>query len=342
MKLCETLKNNLPDMVRRNGDPQCIAALVNAKPDIFSVLEDLPNNGLSGRQRLVYALNTNKGDWKAVLLSELQVAENQFKANSQNGIYHGYATNPYHLIAQVFEDKTTPEIIKIITDRLFPLCIDVLSSKCSIETKDQCAECLCTALGYYKKKEIVIPKEVVDCIDKVSLENNSGFTMTFRSYEGLWCRLLTLKILVGVLDKQILIQWCFSYSKKDARERRALVQCLKTYLQYSVDVNADVDALIISIIFQCCEDQDIYIRATACECLWYILESQYAEQAEEKIHQMTIDPAPAIRSRLLHICKENNLSHKALINKITLKLINDANYMIRNQAKKLLETNLEI
>lgn len=340
--LCESMKKNLPDMVRLNGDPQCIVALVNEKPGIFSVLENLPNNGLNGRQRLVYKLNTHKGDWKAVILSELKVAEEQYKENGQNGIYYDYATNPYNLISRVFENKTTPEIIQIITDKLFPLCIDILSSNCLIETKDQCAECLCIALGYYKKEDIVIPKAMVDCIDNVSLDGTSDFTMKFRSYEGLWCRLLTLKILVGVLDKQVLMQWCFSYSKKDAKERRALVQCLKTYLQYSVDINADVDTLIISIIFQCCEDQDIYIRKTACECLWYVLESQYAEQAEEKIHQMTIDPAPAIRSKLLHICKENNLIHKALINKITLKLINDANYMIRNQAKKLLETNLEM
>lgn len=48
---------------------------------------------------------------------------------------------------------------------------------------------------------------------------------TPNAYEGLWCRLLTLKIIVGVLDKEVLIQWCFSYSQKDAKERRALVQC---------------------------------------------------------------------------------------------------------------------
>lgn len=70
--LCKVLKENLPDMVSRNGDPQCIAALVNAKPDVFSELETLPNNGLSGEQALIYALNTNKGDWYAVLQSEIK------------------------------------------------------------------------------------------------------------------------------------------------------------------------------------------------------------------------------------------------------------------------------
>lgn len=166
--------------------------------------------------------------------------------------------------------------------------------------------------------------------------------MTHRSNEGLWCRLIILKILVGVLEKQVLIQWCFSYSKKDAKERRALVQCLKTYLQYSVDVSSDVDALIISIIFQCCEDQDVFIRTMACECLWFILDSQYAGQAEEKIYEMSIDPTPAIRSKLLYIFKENNTIHKELINRITLQLVNDANYVIRKQAKDILETNLKM
>lgn len=340
--LCEALKKYLPDMVSRNGDPQCIAALVNAKPDVFSELESLPNNGLSGIQKLIYDLNTNRGNWYEILKSEIKNARQQFEANNQKGVFHGYAINPYYIISRVFECSPSPEIIQYITDNLFPLCIDVINSQCAIDTKDQCAECLCTALGYYHKNGIEIPKEVVDCIATVSLERTSVFTMTYRSNEGLWCRLITLKILVGVLEKQVLIQWCFSYSKKDTKERRALAQCLKTYLQYSVDVNADVDTLIISIIFQCCEDKDIYIRATACECLWYILESQYAGQAEEKIHQMVIDPAPAIRSRLLYIFEENNFSRITLINKITLKLINDANYTIRNQAKKLLETNLGI
>lgn len=340
--LCEVLKKNLPDMVSRNGDPQCIATLVNAKPNVFSELESLPNNGLSGEQALLYNLNTNKGDWYAVLQSEIQNARQQFEANNQKGVYHEFGINPYNIISCVFENNPSPEIIKYVTDNLFPLCIDVLNSNCYFATKDQCAECLCTALGYYHKNGIDIPSAVIDCVKNVSLEGSSGFIMTYRSNEGLWCRLITLKILVGVLEKQVLIQWCFSYSKKDAKERRALVQCLKTYLQYSVDVSSDVDSLIISIIFQCCEDQDVFIRSTACECLWFILESPYARQAEEKIDEMSIDPAPAIRSKLLHIFKENNSIHKALINKITLRLINDANYMIRKRAKDVLAANSEM
>lgn len=340
--LCEVLKEKLPDMVSRNGDPQCIAALVNGNPDVFSELETLPNNGLSGEQALIYALNTNKGDWYALLQSEIESARQQFEANNQKGIYHEFGVNPYYIVSCVFENNPSYDIIKCVTEEFFPLCIDVLNSNCSFDTKDQCAECLCTALGYYHKNGIDIPSALIGCIQNVSLEDSSDFIMTHRSNEGLWCRLIILKILVGVLEKQVLIQWCFSYSKKDAKERRALVQCLKTYLQYSVDVSSDVDALIISIIFQCCEDQDVFIRTMACECLWFILDSQYAGQAEEKIYEMSIDPTPAIRSKLLYIFKENNTIHKELINIITLQLVNDANYVIRKQAKDILETNLKM
>lgn len=340
--LCEVLKEKLPDMVSRNGDPQCIAALVNGNLDVFSELETLPNNGLSGEQALIYALNTNKGDWYAVLQSEIESARQQFEANNQKGIYHEFGVNPYYIVSCVFENNPSCDIIKCVTEEFFPLCIDVLNSNCSFDTKDQCAECLCTALGYYHKNGIDIPSALIGCIQNVSLEDSSDFIMTHRSNEGLWCRLIILKILVGVLEKQVLIQWCFSYSKKDAKERRALVQCLKTYLQYSVNVSSDVDALITSIIFQCSEDQDVYIRTIACECLWYMLDSQYAEQAEEKIDEMSIDPAPVIRSRLLYIFKESNSTHKALVNKITLRLVNDANYIIRKQAKNILEGILEM
>ena len=58
-----------------------MAALVNGNPDVFSELETLPNNGLSGEQALIYALNTNKGDWYAVLQSEIESARQQFEAN---------------------------------------------------------------------------------------------------------------------------------------------------------------------------------------------------------------------------------------------------------------------
>ena len=340
--LCQSIKKGLPNMVKRNGDPQCIASLVNARPDIFSVLEKLPNNGLKGRQKLIYALNTSKGDWQDILLSELQVAEKQFRAKKLKGIYYDYITNPFFLISLVFENNPSNKIINNITENLFPLCIDILNSECPLEIKDHCAECLCTALGYYKKNGILIPNTLIDCIKNVSLKNSPNYTISLRSSGNLLCRIILLKILAGVLDKQVLIQWCFSYWKKDVIERRTLVKCLKIYLQYSIDEKNDIDALIISIVFQCCEDQDVYIRVSACECLWYILESQYSEQTKEKIYEMTLDPAPAIKRRLLEICKEKSLIHRSLINKIIIRLINDSNYIIREQAKELLETILKI
>mgnify|MGYP000966644140 FL=1 len=55
-----------------------------------------------------------------------------------------------------------------------------------------------------------------------------------------------------------------------------------------------------------------------------------------------LTPTPAIRSKLLYIFKENNTIHKELINRITLQLVNDANYVIRKQAKDILETNLKM
>ena len=338
--LCEALKSNISTIIERNGQPQFIAVLVNAKPEIFSVLETLPDNGLSGLQKQLYDLNTNKGNWNAVLVTEIQSAKKQFEANRQKGVYYEFGTNPYVLISYVFENQVSSETIQIITEQFFPLCIEILNSKCALETKDQCAECLCIVLGYYKKNNLEIPNELVDCIRKSSLETASYLPVTTRSPEGLWCRLLTLRILVGVLEKAELIQWCFSYSKKDAAERRALVQCLKNYLQYSVDLKSDVDSLITSIILQCCEDNDVLIRSTASECLWYILESQYAEQAEERIKQMSIDPAPAVKSNLLYLCQKENLKHKSLIKWIALNLVNDTNYRIRRQAKKLLEAKL--
>lgn len=338
--LCDVLKKNIPKMIERNGNPQFLAVLFNAKPEIFSVLETLPDNGLSGLQKQLYDLNTNKGNWNAVLVTEIQSAKKQFEANRQKGVYHGFGTNPYSLISKAFDHNPSSEIISTITELFFPLCIEILSNECNLETKDQCAECLCIVISYYKKNKLTIPCELIDCIGKSTLENASVFPIATRSLEGLQCRLLSLKIILGINGKDELIQWCFSYSKKDASERHALVKCVQAYLQFSDDVNTTVDSLIVSIVFQCCDDRDVFIRSIACECLWYILNSSYSKQAEERIKQMVTDPAPAIRSCILSICEENNTKHKDLINWIALCLINDANYRIRVQAKRLLETNL--
>lgn len=338
--LCDALKKNLPKMIERSGNPQCIAVLVNAKPDIFSVLVSLPNNGLSGIQKQLYDINTNHGDWNSVLLTEIQSARKQYEANRQKGVYYGFGVNPYSLISKAFDHDPSSEIISIITEQFFPLCIEILSNECALETKDQCAECLCTVISYYKKNLLTIPSELIDCIRKISLENVSVFPIATRSLEGLQCRLLSLRIILGINEKEELIQWCFSYSKKNAPERRALIKSVQSYLQFSDNIKSTVDILIVSIVFQCCEDKDVYIRTAACECLWYILDSSYSIQAEERIKQMVTDPAPAIRSCILSICEENNTKHKDLINWIALCLINDANYRIRVQAKRLLETNL--
>lgn len=335
---CEVLKNNMHKLITNNGDPQFIAALVNERPDIFSVLETLPDNGLVGEQKLIYDLNTDKANWNEILSTEIENAKQQFEANNSSSGFSLFASNPYSFISLLFDYDPSPEAIKIISENFFPLCIDVLNSACDVNTKDQCAESLCIALGYYRNHSIDIPPSVIECIEKASSTKTSEFTMTVRSSEGLWCRLIMLKILARVLDKNELIQWCISYSKKDNKERRALVECIKTYLQY---VGSETDSLIISIVFQCCEDSDVCIRMTACECLWYILDTQFAEQAKEKIDEMAIDSAPAIKSKLLNICEKNRLKYTALTNKIALSLVHDAHYIIRNQAKRILEAELE-
>ena len=340
LHLCEVMRSHLSEIIERNGDPQCIAALVNTKPDIFSELEKISNNGLTGNDRLLYDLNTNKGNWRSLLISEIRTAKEQFEVNNQKGVYTEFSENPYDLISQAFNNMLSEDVIELVTTDFFPLCIDILDSNCNIKTKDQCAECLCIVLGYYKKHKIDIPNELINCINNVSMNISSVFSMGFSSKEGLRCRLITLKMIIGALEKQELISLCLSYSKKDVEERRALVECLKTYLQYSTDIAKDVDSLIVSIVFLCCEDEDFYIRTVACECLWYLLDSEFAEKAEEKIKQMILDPAPVIRNKLLSICEEDDYNHKSLINSIIKGLIQDANYMIRKRANKLLNMAL--
>lgn len=339
--LCEALKNNLSQMISRNGNPQFIAVLVKHKPDIFTVLETIPNNGLTGDQKLLYDLILNKGDWQKILLFQIEIAQKQLERNNKINALIEFGSNPYLLISMAFEENPSAEIINTINEKFFTLCIRLLKSECPIQTKDQCAECLCTVLGYYKKNGLEISKDLINCVEEISLNNTPNIFDTFRTSESLLCRLITLKIIVGVLDKSVLIQWCITYAKKEPSERYALVQCLRSFLQYSVDLNGDVDAIIVSIILQCCDDQEVYIRTVACECLWFILDSQYKKQAEDMLYEMTIDPSPQVKNKLLNICKSKP-NHIKLIKKIVYTLIDDANYIINTKARKLLKNNLEV
>lgn len=58
-----------------------------------------------------------------------------------------------------------------------------------------------------------------------------------------------LKIIIGTVDKDEILEWCFDVAKKDNSTRVALVECMEQYIRCYIHDPTKIDAMIISIIF---------------------------------------------------------------------------------------------
>lgn len=145
--LCEALKDKLTYIVSNGGQPQFIAALVMQNREVFEILAKLPNNGLHGTELLFYEINTGSGDWSGVVIDQIDTARRQFEANKDPGVYHGFFEKPYGTIKNAIRNHYSAEMAGIITEKLIPLCIEVLSSQAPADVKDECIDCLCDVLA---------------------------------------------------------------------------------------------------------------------------------------------------------------------------------------------------
>ena len=92
--LHDSLINSLPELIKNNGNPQCIAALVGQCKEVFYDLAELPNNGLEGNQKLYYDLNMDGEDYDQsydqLYENLITMAREQFNTNrTENGFISG-------------------------------------------------------------------------------------------------------------------------------------------------------------------------------------------------------------------------------------------------------------
>lgn len=327
LELCEVLAANLTYIVSNGGHPQFIAALVLQNRTVFERLASIPNNGLQGTEKILYDVNTGDGDWLTVIDDQIKNVESQFEANKTPGIYCEFSGNPYGMIKAVIRDHYSNKMKEIINNKLIPLCIEILNSQVSDEVKDQCIDCLCDLLVYPNSGDIVITQELVQSIQNIDVSNARSIMGGIKS--TLACRVLMLKIITGTVDQDEMLEWCFEFTKKDRSTKIALAECIEQYLRHYVTDPEKVDVMIVSIVFQCFEDDYWPVRKKACNCLAKMLTTRYKERVERKLYEGAIDPNHFVRNHLLIMCKNGEIENVAISDRITDILRNDANFAIR-------------
>ncbi len=307
--------------------------MVNKNKEVFEVLALVPNNGLNGSEKLFYDINIGNGDWNQMVSDQVKRARYQFEANKNLGAYCGFLDKPYLAIKNAIRKHCTTEMIEIINDRLIPLCVEVLNSQTSADIKNDCIDCLCDALVYTNNGSVIITQELVEsAIEKIDVSKTISFIGNSKSV--LFYRILMLKIIIGTVDKDEILEWCFDVAKKDNSTRVALVECMEQYIRCYIHDPTKIDAMIISIIFQCFEDEYWMVRRIACNCLAKMLVTSYKDRVERKLYDGAIDPSHYVRKHLLIMCINGEIKDKYVSERITDILKNDANYAIRTLANK--------
>lgn len=328
--LCKVLEEQLAYIVSNGGQPQFIASLVMQNREVFEVLATLPNNGLHGTERIFYEINTGSGDWSKVIVDQIETAKSQFDANKNPGVYHGFFEKPYGTIKNVIRNHYSAEMAGIINEKLLPLCTEVLSSQAPADVKEECIDCLCDVLVCSGSDEIFVTKELVEAIDKIDISET--YSVMGSSKNVLACRVLMLRIIVGIAHKDEMLEWCFDFNRKDRSTKVALAECIEQYLHRYANEPDKIDAMILAITIQCFEDDYWPVRKTACNCLAKMLTTRYKDRAERKLYEGAIDPSHYVRNYLLQLCKHGKITDGAISEQITDIMKSDANYAVRKFA----------
>lgn len=328
----DALVEKIPFIVQNNGIPQIIAVLAGQNPEMFSVLADIPENGLTGLQKTFYDINMGHGDWKEVLIHEIETARTQFEANKNAGEYTGFYELPYATIKQVMRNHYSSSMNETIEHDFFSLCVDVLNSQAVAKVKNDCLDCLCDVLIFGVDLKEKIPENLSKTISAIEAEKTK--TLFGEPAGDFACRTLMIKIISGFANKEKLLEWCVGYSKKTTSERIALAECIEQFMIQGLPTG-QIDATILSIVMQCVDDEHYIVRRDACNCLALLLDTKYKDLAERKLCEAAIDASHYVRNQVLILCKNDKIKDLDIRQELFGILANDANYAIRVGCKTL-------
>lgn len=323
---CDALKDKISFIAKNGGTPQIIAALASQSPEIFSVLSTIPENGLTGIEKVFYDINMGEGNWGEVLTHEIETARKQFEVNREPGTYTGFFELPYAMIKKVIREHYASSMDGVIEQQFFPLCVEVLTSQAVAKVKNDCLDCLCDVLVFNTALKTKMPKELSDAIAAIEVAKTG--TILSNSKGAFACRALMVKIISGAADKEELLEWCVGYSKKETNERIALAECVEQFIVQELP-SGQIDVTILSIVMQCFDDEHYVVRRRACNCFALLLDTKYKDLAERKLCEAAIDPSHYVRSQVLNLCKRKKIKASEICDELFGILTNDANYAIR-------------
>jgi hypothetical protein len=327
--LANALTVQLSFIISNNGDSQMIAPLVERSMTIFGELETIEGNGLSGLQESLYKINRGIGDWYTVLKNEIDSARVQFTKNSEKGVFHGFAHDPYSMISAIVRKEIdNNEIDNLIINDFIPLSIDVLNSEAAVQTKEPCVACLCEVLSAFTVRNIELPTPVKQALQTVDVEKGTDF-FSSSSRKALEIRVLMAQIIAGIVDEKALLRWCIEFGAFEIKEKIVIIDCLEKYLYHKRNDLNTIDSIVVSIVLQCHSENHRDIRKLAVRCLAYLVSSKYHDVAIIELNKAAFDSSDHVRNTLLNICKKDILPAEVSNDLISL-LRNDANYYIRH------------
>lgn len=330
-KLAEVMKENLPLIINRNGDPQMIVALVERDPQMFSFLETMDENGLIGRQEILYHINKGEDEWISFLEKEIEEARIQFEENCKDGVFHGFSHDPYQMISRIIDlKKSDSKLEQLLLEKYSPLAVDVINSTAAVQTKETCIIALNAVLAFFNEKGIKIPDDLVDSIKNIDLNKGMDFSIFTTSRRTLEIRVLMAKALCGIVSLNALLQWCVNYNAYTSMERVALIECIEKYLSQNLE---STDSLISYIVLQCSTDKCAEVRRIAYSCMAHIISALKEEIMVDSFCAGIYDPAASVRETVLTLCEKNRVPNEIAASCIEL-LSADANYYIYSSTRK--------
>lgn len=331
LALRDALDQSLATIVENGGSPQIIAFLMRFDPAVFGCLESKENNGLTGIEEKLYKINMGGDAWEAILQDEITQAQNHFSAYNSDGVYAAFASDPYAMIGYISRkasDTNAQAICNILSEKFVPLAVEVLNSHVAVPTKESCANALCDVVALFIQHNISFPATLIDSLRNIDTTQGYDFVQ-YKSRAMLEIRIFMAKLMVGLLGKESLLTWCVEYNKRSLNERVGLAECIEKYLYYHKGETAD--ALILSIVFQCADDESDEIRRIAYQTLSYLLDSNAKSLVENRIYQAMTDPSSSVRNKILSLC-EKGLFEYDMARSIVEALTTDSNYAIRIRA----------
>ena len=338
---CVVLQEKISFILERNGNAQIIPAL-EKQNQRYSALLDVPGVSLDEYQKLLYDINMDKGDWCAVLLSYINAARAQLQRYRNDGVL-AYSFIPhYQLIAMVVTKHYQEPMFVILNEHFFPFCTELFTGKANVQLVSDCLGCLCEVLTVFKERGLSIPASLVDAAKSIQSENPTIALPGIDSSETVYyCHLQTLRLILGIADREELLPWCISYAKKSAHERIALSRSVVLIIRCEKAAGQQPDIVILLLALRCLEDSERYARMAACDSLAYLLGTIHHDQAVQGLNKAAIDPSHLVRSQVLALCRNGKISDSGVREQLIRLLQNDAHYYIKSLAISLLHTESE-